>query len=152
MCATICPVEPISTDGWIVLLMCRGSFAVVKVGTPKDGSCNVAIKIIQKSPFDVFPNRLAEEVEIMKRVLAISSSSLFLCFPDLAYTRARRPCCTPPTSAAPDHVCNSATQLWLQCARPAQDPHVQPLVACSLNPTLSPPLSRRGCRLIIQTA
>ncbi len=32
--------------GW--LRLCRGSFAVVKLGVPKDGSPNVAIKIVDK--------------------------------------------------------------------------------------------------------
>jgi hypothetical protein len=47
----------------IFMLWFRGSFAVVKMGIPKNGSEHVAIKIVDKkvSPLDAFRNFLADD-------------------------------------------------------------------------------------------
>mmetsp|Transcript_16625 Transcript_16625/g.39793 ORF Transcript_16625/g.39793 Transcript_16625/m.39793 type:complete len:503 (+) Transcript_16625:179-1687(+) len=46
----------------------KGSFAVVKVGIPKDGSGNVAIKIIDKKDAQFDKESLEMEIQIMKKV------------------------------------------------------------------------------------
>uniref|UniRef100_A0A7S0VHK2 Protein kinase domain-containing protein n=1 Tax=Hemiselmis tepida TaxID=464990 RepID=A0A7S0VHK2_9CRYP len=46
----------------------KGSFAVVKVGVPKDGSPNVAIKIIDKKDAQFDKESLEQEIAIMKKV------------------------------------------------------------------------------------
>mmetsp|Transcript_22679 Transcript_22679/g.45833 ORF Transcript_22679/g.45833 Transcript_22679/m.45833 type:complete len:335 (-) Transcript_22679:39-1043(-) len=46
----------------------KGSFAVVKVGIPKDGSGNVAIKIIDKKDAQFDKEALETEIAIMKKV------------------------------------------------------------------------------------
>jgi serine/threonine protein kinase len=50
------------------LVNSRGSFAVVKVGIPKDGGQNVAIKIIDKKDAQFDKDSLEQEIAIMKKV------------------------------------------------------------------------------------
>ena len=50
------------------LVTSRGSFAVVKVGIPKEGGQNVAIKIIDKKDAQFDKESLEQEIAIMKKV------------------------------------------------------------------------------------